>query len=242
MRRLLALLMLICLCVPVLAEELTLTTAHTVEDVNSFIDLPDSEAIPVAQAGRIRFVSLNARDAAFHKDLWADETCDLTVKGSYRADYRNMHDRAAYSMALSYLGVDVSPVMMSQLAGSRDVSAPFDGVTARIPGVERVEYKAHLFDSAVENYLNDPSYSPVMVKVRRPEGSLHTVLVVGYIPATGGFIICDPAAPAQDGVNLHAYKMAWHVVRQVVLASDFWDMFYGSTVEQVYQWRLVDAE
>ena len=239
MRRLLALLMLICLCVPALAEDLTLTAADTVEEVTSFIDLPDTEAIPVARAGRIRFVSLNARDAAFHKDLWADEQYDLTVKGSYRADYRNMHDRAVYSMALSYLGVDVSPVMMSQLAGSRDVSAPFDSVTAQLPGVERVEYKAHLFDSAVENYLNDPAYSPVFVKVRRPEGSLHTVMVVGYIPSTGGFIICDPAAPAKDGVNLHAYKMAWHVVRQVVLASDFWDMFYASQVVDVYQWRLV---
>ena len=173
----------------------------------------------------------------FHYGI--NDFCDLTDKGSYRADYRNMHDRAAYCMALSYLGIEMTPAMMSELAGSRDVAAPFDNVTALLDGVERVEYKAFIFDSAVENYLNDPTYSPVVVKIRRPDGGLHTVMVVGYIPSTGGFIICDPAAPAKDGVNLHAYKMAWHVVRQVVLASDFWDMFYASQVEDVYQWRLV---
>lgn len=242
MRRIISLLLILCLLLPaaLLAEETpSLRTATTVEDVRSFIDLPEGDALPAAAKGRIRFVSMNAKDAAFRADDWKNDQYDLTQKGSYRADYRNMHDRAVYCMALSYLGVDMTPAMMSTLAGSRDISAPFDGVTAQLKNIERVEFKAHHFDTAVENYLNDDSYSPVFVKVKRPDGALHTVMVVGYIPSTGGFIVCDPEARVKDGENLHAYKMAWHVVRQVVLASDFWDLFYASQVQAVYQWRLV---
>ena len=240
MKRLFVLLMILVLSLSmsVLAEEATLRGADTVEAVNSFIDLPDADAVPAVQAGRIRFVSLNAKDSAFRQDFWQNSQYNLMDKGSYRADYRNMHDRAAYCMALSYLGIEMTPAMMSELAGSRDVTAPFAAVTAKVEGLELMEYKAYYFDTAVENYLNDPSYSPLVVKIRRPDGGLHTVMVVGYIPSTGGFIICDPAAPAKDGTNLHAYKMAWHVVRQVVLASDFWDMFYASDVEALYQWHL----
>lgn len=241
MRRIVLLLLLLCLLPAAVPAETApaLRAGTTAEDILAFVDLPSGDTLPAATRGRIRFVSMNARDAAFHADFWKNDQYDLTQKGSYRADYRNMHDRAVYCMALSCLGVDITPVMMSTLAGSRDVSAPFDNVTAKLEGVERVEFKAHHFDTAVENYLTDDRYSPVFVKVKRPDGALHTVMVVGYIPSTGGFIICDPEARVLDGANQHVYKMAWHVMRQVVLASDFWDLFYASQVQAVYQWRLV---
>ena len=178
------------------------------------------------------------------KDFWVSENYDLTTKTgkngeTYRADNNNMHDRAVYCMALSYLGVDITPVMLSEMSGSRDVSAPFDGVTAQLENIERVEVKAYVFDTMVENYLTDDSYSPVFVKVRKPNGALHTVLVTGFIPSTGGFIICDPAAPKLDGETLHFYKMAFHVRREAVLHSAFYDAFYESEVLNIYQWHLV---
>ncbi len=241
MRRIICLLLILCCLLPALAsaeDALTLRTADSVDEVNQFLLLPTADAIPAPQAGYIRFVSLNPKDRAFRADLWQNARFDLMNKGSYRADYRNMHNRAAYCMALSYLGIGMTPVMMSEMVGSRDVTAPFDAVTAQIPGLERVEVKAYTFDTMVENYLSDSSYSPVYCQVRKPNGALHTVLIVGYIPATGGFIICDPAAPWKDGVYFHSYKMAWHVMRQVVLSSEFYDAFYASDVVALYQWRL----
>lgn len=247
MRRLLCLLIVLC-CLPVAAladAPLTPQNADTVEEVNSFLILPEGEELPAVEAGKIRFVSLNSKDKAFRSDFWRSAAYDLTIKSdtkgnTYRADYTNMHTRAVYAMALSYLGVDVTPVMISELAGSRDVSAPYDGVTKKLGNVERVSPKAYIFDTMVENYLTDSSYSPVFCQIRKPNGSLHTVLIVGYIPSTGGFIICDPAAPSLDGHTLHAYKMAWHVMRQVVLSSAFYDAFYASEVVALYQWRLVE--
>lgn len=243
MRRILCLLIALCLFIPAaLADDATtLQTADTVEEIEQFLLLPTASDCPAPQVGRIRFVSINQKDPAFNPSMWQSERYDLTTKaGGYLADVNNMHSRAVYCMAMSYLGIDVTPVMMSEMSSSRDVNAPFDGVTKQLGNVVRVQPAAYVFDTMVENYLTDSSYSPVFVQIRKPNGALHTVLIVGFIPSTGGFIICDPAAPKLDGKNLHAYKMAWHVVRQVVLSSAFYDAFYGSEVVALYQWRLAD--
>lgn len=242
MRRLLCLLMALCLFIPAaLADHLTLQTADTVEEIEQFLLLPAGGEIPTPEAGRIRFVSINQKDAAFSADMWKSDRYDLTTKaGGYLADVNNMHSRAVYCMAMSYLGIDVTPVMMSEMSSSRDVSAPYDAVTKQLGNVVRVQPAAYVFDTMVENYLTDSSYSPVFAQIRKPNGALHTVLIVGFIPSTGGFIICDPAAPKLDGKTLHAYKMAWHVMRQVVLSSAFYDAFYASEVVALHQWRLTD--
>lgn len=249
MRRILCLLLALCCLLPVFAcaeEPLTLLTADTEEEVNQFVLLPtDSVELPAPEAGKIRFISLNRKDPAFREISWRSENYNLTIKrdakgNTYVADFTNMHSRAVYSMALSYLGIDVTPVMISEIAGSRDVRAPFDAVTSRLDNVERVEPYSHHFDTMVHNYLTNTSYSPVFCEIRKPDGALHTVLIVGYIPSTRGFIICDPAAPKLNAEYLHSYKMAWHVMRQAVLSSAFYDEFYESEVVAVYQWRLVE--
>lgn len=248
MRRFVCLFMTLCCLLPVLVcaeAPLTLQTADTVEEVNQFVLLPAGDELPTPEVGKIRFISLNTADAAFREAAWKSDRYNLMVKSDamgnvYRADHSNMHSRAVYCMALSYLGVDVTPVRMSELAGARDVTAPYDGVTARLDArIERVQPRAYTFDTMVGNYLTDSSYSPVFCQIRKPNGALHTVLIVGYIPSTGGFIICDPAAPRLEGKTLHSYKMAWHVMRQVVLSSAFYDAFYASEVVALYQWHLV---
>ena len=245
MRRMLCLLLALCCLLPAFAcaeEPLTLLTADTVDEVNQFVLLPEGEELPAPEAGKIRYISLNVKDAAFRQNAWVSDRYDLTTKaGGYKADMNNMHNRAVYCMALSYLGIDVTPAMMSELAGSRDVTAPYDGVTAKLgASIERVQPRAYVFDTMVENYLTDPSYSPVMCTFRTKAGQLYTVLIVAFIPSTGGFIICDAAAPRLDGEYLHSYKMAWHVVRRFVLSSAFYDKFYESEVVALYQWHLVD--
>ena len=244
MRRLLCLLLALCCLLPALAnaeEGLTLLNADTVDEVNQFVLLPEGEELPAPQRGYIRFISLNERDAAFRASAWKSDRFDLMNKAGYRADHNTMHNRAVYCMALSYLGVDLTPAMMSELTGSRDVTAPYDAVTSQLDAnIERVEVKAYVFDTMVENYLTDPSYSPVMCTFRTKAGQLYTVLIVAYIPSTGGFIIVDSAAPRLDGEYLHSYKMAWHVVRRFVLSSAFYDKFYESEVISLYQWRLVE--
>ncbi len=244
MRRILCILML-CLMLPasVLGEDaLTLITADTVPEVKQFVILPKGDGLPEVQPGMVRYVSLNEQDTAFRYDFWANDHYNLTEKEDYRSNQRGMHTRSAYCMALSYLGIDVTPVMMSELANSRDVAAPFDQVTEALGGLERIQPVAYVFDTMVENYLNDTSYSPVVCEIRRPDGNKHTVLIVGFIPSTGGFIICDPAAPKKDGETLHTYNMCWHVRREAVLFSDFYDKFYESEVLALYQWHLVDKE
>ena len=109
MRRLLSLMLALCCLLPVFAraeDSLTLLTADTVEEVNQFILLPGGEELPAPERGKIRFISLNERDSAFRAGAWKSDRYNLMSKaGGYRADHTNMHNRAVYCMALSYLGV-----------------------------------------------------------------------------------------------------------------------------------------
>lgn len=248
MRRLLSLLLALCCLLPALAhadDAKNLRSADTVEEVASFLLEPTGGVLPEPQAGMIRYMTINSKDKSFLTSCWKSDSYNLMVKtdaagNTYKIDNSHMHSRAVYCMAMSYLGYDVTPVMMSEIAGSRDLTEPYDLVTRRLGGVERVEYYSDSFDTMVRNYLTDSRYSPVFCQIRLPNGPLHTVLIVAKIPSTGGFIICDPAAIWQNGSAHHCYKMAWHVMREVVLSSAFYDTFYGSEVVALYQWKLTD--
>ena len=246
MRRVLCILLALCCLLPLAAQaedSLTLLTADTVDEVNQFVLLPQGTEIPAPQAGSIRFVSLNSTDPAFRAGMWKNDRYDLTTKaGGYRADMNNLHSRAAYCMAMSYLGVDVTPVMMSELAGARDVSAPYDGVTRKLGKVERVEPRAYVFDTMVENYLTDPSYSPVYVYLRRPDGKTHALLIIGVIPDTGRYIVLDPSGMWANGVQYRIYMMSFNKSRRQVLNSTFRKEYTGSEILALYQWRLVEEE
>ncbi len=248
MRRLIAILLILCLlpAAAMAAPPNKLRKCQTVEDIETFLLLPQRKTIPAVEKGRIRYISTNDKDPAFCKDYWVSEHYNLSVKSdsegkTFKTSYQHMLDRACYCMALNYLGIDVTPAMMSELANQRDLTAPFDVVTRCFPQIKRVSYaqvhSSSEFDQMVRNYLASDAYSPVYVSLKKPNGALYTVMITGFIESTGGFIIVDPAGPTLQG-NMRVYKMAFHVMRKAVLSSAFYDEFYESEVLAVYQWRL----
>ena len=84
MRRLLALLLALCCLLPVFAhaEELTLLTADTVDEVNQFVLLPEGDELPAPQRGYIRYISLNEKDAAFRPGAWRTDRYNLMSKAT----------------------------------------------------------------------------------------------------------------------------------------------------------------
>ena len=243
MRRLICLLLLCCLLptCALAATPLSLMNADTVDEIERFMLYPRASLDPEVVAGKIRYISCNAKDGAFRTDYWQNEQFDLVTKqrigtATIPTNYTTMLDMAVYCMAMSYLGVDVTPVEMCQLAGTVELCQPYDRVTARLDGVKRVSYTTCEFDTMVNNYLTRSDFSPVFLHIRRPDGMMYSVLIVGYIPSTGGFIIVDPLAPGAQRV----YKMAFHVMRKAVLHSAFYNTFYESEILNVYQWRLVN--
>ena len=123
MRRLISLLLALCCLLPTFAHAASpdaptsLRTADTVKEVNSFLLEPVNGELPEVQPGMIRYITLNNADRSFLSSCWKSSRFNLLSRTDfdgkqYKIDYRHMHSRAVYCMALSYLGIDVTPVMM----------------------------------------------------------------------------------------------------------------------------------
>lgn len=250
------LLLLAFLCRPAHAEEAAaapdaLRSAVTAEEAEAFLLYPPEDGLADVEAGYIRLVSQHrAGDPAFRDGYWlggeAGGDLDLTLQKNryghvYTFHVGNMCTRAAYSMALSYLGADVTPGSMSAMTGRRNLDPPYSSVSAMV-GVEMVQPRAHVFDTMVENYLTDPSYSPVYVYIRKPDGQDHALLIIGKLPETSQYLVLDPSGMWLRGEQHRIYMMAFNKTRAKVVNSTFRTDYAGSTVLQLYQWRLVPEE
>ena len=257
-RRLFCLLALLCLLVsPVRAEEsLSLPACQTVQEVEALLLRPDEELRPTAvERGLIRYISQDTvRDPDFCPDYWyggePGSELDLTVevsklKGSFNKPYayyaRNMCTRAVYSMALSYLGIDLTPGAMSAMLSKRDIAMPYDEVTELLPQIESVAFSMPVFDSMFEAYQSDSSYSPVYLYIRRKNGSTHCLLVVAQ-REDGHYIVVDPKYHDLEGKSTPVYTIALNTTHQSIANSDFRAELHGSVILRCCQWRLVESE
>lgn len=259
MHRLLSacLLMLLLAC-PALAEApvlelypLLLRDCTTPEQAEAFLLYPPEDGITDVRQGHIRLIAQHrAGDSAFREEYWlggeAGGDLDLTLqKNRYGHVYTfhagNMCTRAAYSMALSYLGVDVTPGSMSEMTGKRNLDPPYKLVSPLV-GVELVQPKAHAFDTMLENYMTDASYSPVYVYIRKPDGQDHALLVIGKLPEKSRYLVLDPSGMWLFGQQHRVYMVAFNKTRVQIVNSTFRDEYAGSQVLQVYQWRRPPQE
>ncbi len=227
----------------------TLPAATSVEDAEAFLLLPTEDALADVQRGHIRYIGQNAEtDEYFRAAYWqGDEPgspLDLTLTERYGAVFpfhaMNMCSRAIYSMALSYLGVDLTPGGMSALMGQRDLPEPYDGVSALV-GVERLSWPEFSFNEMMENYLTDPDYSPVYLYIRRPDGTAHALLVIATIPEKSRYIVLDCNPPRMDWQRRRVYFISLNRYRTAVINSAFYEALAGSEVLQVHQWRLTES-
>lgn len=255
MRRLLILLTLFMLLIPAHAEELTdadapltLPAATSEEEVLEFLLMPSKFNLAGVERGKIRYIGQNEeRDDMFRTGYWLGgekgSVLDLTIKERYGVKFPFyagvMCSRAVYSMALSYLGIDLTPGDMSALMNARNLDEPYDPVSLQV-GVERVVADTNVFNTMMENYLTDDSYSPVYLYFRRPNGTTHAVLVVATIPDKGRFLVVDCNPPQSSGKLYRVYFISLNKTRTEIINSTFFEALKGSTILQVHQWRLLE--
>ena len=253
MRRFFALLMTLLLASFTAAAEspLTLRTATTPEEVLQFLLLPPEDGIADVQPGYIRYIAQHQeRDDAFRKAYWlggeVGSMLDLTVKQRNGIDY-GLHagvmcTRAVYSMALSCLGIDMSPGAMSAATGERNLDEPYDMISEMV-GVERFIRKSNVFNTMMENYLTDDSYSPIYLYIQKPSGNYHALLVVAFMPDVSRYLVVDPSPHENaDGSPCRVYFVSLNKLRTEIINSTFRSELVGSKVLQLYQWRLVPQE
>lgn len=253
MRRLLILFMLLMLPLAAFGEEAppgpaTLREATSVEEVTELLLMPSRYNLSGVERGKLRYISQNEeRDDMFRAGYWRGgeqgSVLDLTLKERYGIKFPFhagvMCSRAVYSMALSYLGVDVTPGDMSRMMNSRNLDEPYDIISWKV-GVERVEAKSNVFNTMFENYLSDDSFSPVYLYFRRPNGTTHAVLVVARNPDTGRFMVVDSNPPQSGSKLYHVYFISLNKQRTEIINSTFKKELKGSKVLQLYQWQLLE--
>lgn len=250
---LLALTALLCLALPASAEQaLSLPACETVEQVEALLLSPGKGGQPVGvERGRIRYIPQDSRaDPDFCADYWLGgepgSEMDLTLEEGPRSKpyayyARNMCTRAVYAMALSYLGIDLTPGAMSALLEKRDIPMHYDEVTDALPEIERVTFPKDAFRQMFEAYQTDSGYSPVYLYFRRPSGSTHALLVVAR-REDGRYIVVDPRYREVNGEAVRVYTIALNQNNQIITASDFRSEQYSSRVLGCYQWRLTGME
>lgn len=249
MRRLLILLALIMLAASTaMAEEapLTLREADSVEEVEQFLLLPSEDELAEVKRGYIRYISQSEkRDTAFRKEYWlggpAGSVLDLTLTERYGVkfdfDTSIMCTRASYSMILSYFGIDMSPGKMSEVLNRRNLYEPYTEISDMF-GLELYRGGRLHFDEMVQNYLTDDSYSPVYLYFRKPDGTNHSLIVVGYIADPGRYLVIDSNPFWVNGEPYRVYFVSLNKKRTIFLNSTFYDELYHSELLQVWQWRL----
>lgn len=254
MRRLALLMLILLLPSLVLCDEIAaparLPDAANAEEVEQFLLLPPKYATNSAEKGFIRYISQNSEtDDAFRKRYWLGgeegSVLDLTLTERQGVKYAfhtgNMCSRAVYSMALSYLGIDLTPGDMSAMMNSRNLDEPYDMISWSL-GLERISSRELRFNDMFDNYVSDDSYSPVYLYFRRPNGSCHSVLVVARDPDTGRFLVVDANAQRTGGKLYRVYFISLDKSRTKIINSTFRKALVGSEVLQVYQWHLLENE
>ncbi len=248
MRRVLLLILVLLLPTAVLAESLALPKAQSIEEAEAFVLYPPEEGVAEVQRGFIRYIAQHRGNdpEMFRKQYWLGgpegSALDLTAQTGrngvpYLYHAGNMCTRAAFSMAMSYLGIDVTPGAISATTGQRDMDPPYKEISD-LYGLELVQPKAHIFDTMMDNYLSDPRYSPVYVYLRMPDGGNHAVLVIAALPQKSQFVILDPSAMLLQGQPHRAYMVAFNRLRTRIENSTFRQALRGCEIIGLYQWCL----
>lgn len=253
MKKLLCCLLVLLLCMGCLAEDApaSMATTDTVDAATACLIVSDSGQVQAVQRGSVRYIAQTQRDVYYCQDYWRSGEekgkFDLTAeKNQYGVPYDfyigTMCTRAVYSMALSYLGVDMTPVQMSELLQERNLNEPYDAVTTLLPQLERIGLDDATLDEMMTNYLQDADYSPLYVYMKRTNGTGHALLLTGYNAETKRFIAVDPQQRGIRGESVRVYEISFNIYRELVQKCAYNERLEGAMVLQVYQWHLLPEE
>jgi len=187
--------------------------------------------------------------ANFCDSYWKNDYFDLTT--SYNENNNNIskpycHElcsRAAYSMALSYLGIDLTPVEMSTIISSRGISGsygnsnPYKDITDKISNVKHIEGS---LDNLYDNYASNKNYSPIYFHFSKP----HCILIIGQ-KSEDVYYVVDPSVRSNLNAamyNEHIYEMTLDKTNKKIKSFSYngtkiftsWEEYSYSYVHQWY--------
>lgn len=197
----------LCLLISVLLGGFAVTSAYATgygavseNDANSRMF---SEQV---ERGKIRKVIQAPKDDCFVTGYWKANGIDITSKAG---GYCN---RASIAMALSYLGIDCTPVYMQEImGGSPDTENNYKKLTEQINikrgtkisrSTVKSGYSSSILRECYSLFDADSRYSPVYIWGEYNSGkNIHAMLIIGKEGASNGktrYIILDPSSASHS--------------------------------------------
>ncbi len=191
-----------------------------------------------AEEGKIRFVAQDPADPSYVRDYW------LSMKFDLRKGSKGMCTRACFSMALSYLGIDCTPVAMSDLCWSESIFYTYDAVCKKLGNVERT---AGDLETLWESYSAGEG-SPVMIHFTYENGGMHAVLAVSRDRLNPDLYYCVTSGQPADTSSWPDGRARDHVIPVLIedgnigqwIQSPLLKRYHKGRIDQIWQWKRTD--
>ena len=194
-------------------------------------------AVPV-EPGKIRYIAQNPKDSLFVREYWLSKGFDL------REGANGKCTRAVFSMALSWLGIDCTPVGMSDLLRSEELFYTYDQVCGALGNVTRVEGDLETLWTAYQV----GEASPVLVHFVY-SGGMHAVLLAArdeadpdlFYAITSGQRVNTSAFPDGCRRDMVIPLLIERGEKGARIQSPLLSAYHMGRIDEVWQWKLRDA-
>ena len=198
----------------------------------------DEEPVSVTK-GRIRYVAQDPKDPLFVKEYWFSAAFDLRETANQKCT------RAVFSMALSWLGIDCTPVDMSDMLRSRELNYTYDPVCEKLGNVERVVGN---LETLWADYQAGAA-SPVLLHYEYDRG-LHALLLIArdredpelfYAVTSGQRVNTTPFPDGRGRDMVIPIRIEKGVTGQRI-QSPLLRRYHRGVIDQIWQWKLKETE
>ena len=194
-----------------------------------------TEVLPVT-LGKVRYIAQDPKDPLFVNGYWVSPAYDLRKTANRKCS------RAVFSMALSFLEVDCTPVRMSEMLRAEEVQDyTFDPVCRKLGDVERTEGN---LETLWKNY-QEGAGSPLLLHFRY-DGGMHAVLLLArdeedpelFYAVTSGQTVNTlkyPDGKARDPVIPILIEKGETGER---IQSPMLERYHKAVIDEIWQWRI----
>lgn len=190
------------------------------------------------EAGKIRYIAQDPDDPLFVKEYWTGKAYDLRKKANQSCT------RAVFSMALSWLDIDCTPVRMSELAKGENIIHTYDPVCRLLKNVVRTEgdletlwaeYEAGRASPVLLHFTYDDSMHAVLLAARDEENpELFYAVTSGQRVNTSLF----PDGKNRDMVIPILIEKGETGQR---IQSPLLSRYHKGQIDQIWQWKRTDT-
>lgn len=208
-------------------------------EVHAFLEGEDgNEAVPVRE-GKIRFIAQNPKDPTFVKEYWLSKKYDLRESANKKCT------RAVFSMALSWLGIDCTPVRMSEMLWGEEIYYNFDPVCTKLGNVKR---RSGDLETLWKKYETGDG-SPIFLHFTYEGGAgMHALLLVSRDRMNPELFYC---VTSSTPVNTSAYpdgREKEHVIPILIeegkigawIQSPMLEIYNKGKIDEIWQWYRTD--